>query len=276
MQREAEAQVQANARVVTDRRLLLDLMLTDRVTCVYMLGDLEEHYSDECTWYGAGSEDALDAVLLVYNGLSIPVIITFGQSGAVQDIVATFARDLPGRTLVQFAPHHIAAFDSVFGTEGLVPTLRMGLEAADYRPAVSTAWEIEPLTHRHTVEIVELYQTYYPDNFFEPAQLQSGHYCGIRCDGTLASVAGVHVFGPTTKVAVLGNIVTHPEYRGRGMSTACTSHICGRLIEEGIEVLALNVRRRNRAAVRVYERLGFRYHDTFLEGLIVKANEPSA
>jgi hypothetical protein len=28
----------------------------------------------------------------------------------------------------------------------------------------------------------------------------------------------------------------------------------------------LNVSRGNRSAVRVYEKLGFRYHDTYLEG----------
>ena len=91
-------------------------------------------------------------------------------------------------------------------------------------------------------------------------------------DGELISVAGVHAVSPKGKLAVLGNIVTHPEHRGQGLSTACTSHLCEHLFAQDIEVLALNVRRQNRSAVRVYEKLGFRYHDTYLEGLVTHSS----
>jgi len=39
--------------------------------------------------------------------------------------------------------------------------------------------------------------------------------------------------------------------------------------------MALNVRRQNRSAVRVYEKLGFRYHDTYLEGFADKTGQLS-
>lgn len=260
------------ARVVTERELLKALLGRDPVTCAYMLGDLDEAYSDFCTWYGVDGPDGLEAVLLVYDALSVPVLISYGQSGAIEAIIAKFWHELPGRALVHLQPHHLAAFDQVFGAEGLVPMLRMGLDARGFRPSHGDASTVEQLSHRDTGEIIELY-THYPDNFFEPAQLDSGHYCGIRVDGRLVSVAGVHVVSHEASVATLGNIVTHPDFRGRGFSTVCTSHLCARLISEGIGTLALNVRRENRSAVRVYEKLGFRYHSTYREGLVVRSGE---
>ncbi|MGM0575661.1 MAG: GNAT family N-acetyltransferase [Myxococcota bacterium] len=256
-----------HASVVEDRDLLLKTLRGDPVRCAYMLGDLDEAYWDLATWYGAGAGDDLDAVLMVYDGLSMPVMITWGQGGAMERIVQAFHAQLPGRALTHLQPHHVAAIDQYFGTEGLVPMLRMGLTEDAFEEVLEGPWEIEPLNHRHTGEIVEL-QRFYPDNFFEPTQIGYGHYYGVHQDDMLVSVAGVHVFSREVRVGVLGNIVTHPDYRGRGLSTACTSHLCRKLFDEGVEIVALNVKRQNRSAVSVYEKLGFRYHDTYLEGLV--------
>ena len=259
----------ASPRLVTDRDALYNALHGNPVSTCYMLGDLEASYSDQATWYCAGKADRLDAIVLVYAGLSAPVMITWGQTGPLEQIFEAFTHDLPGRCLVHLQPHHVSPVDAYFSTDGLVPMLRMGMPAADFRPSDAQQFEITQLTHRHTGDIAGLYQHYYPDNYFEPAQLDSGHYYGILdADGGLLSVAGVHLVSPRASIAVLGNIVTHPDHRGSGMSTACTSHLCARLFEEGMELLALNVRRQNRSAVRVYEKLGFRYHDTYLEGLV--------
>ena len=141
-----------------------------------------------------------------------------------------------------------------------------GLTARQLQPATPT-YTVETLAMRDTGDIIDLYQ-YYPDNFFEPAQLATGHYYGVRQQGRLVAVAGVHVFAPSSGVACLGNIVTHPEFRGRGLSTACTSHLCQQLVAQGVEVLALNVDQHNTAATRVYEKLGFRHNNTYLEGML--------
>jgi predicted GNAT family acetyltransferase len=86
----------------------------------------------------------------------------------------------------------------------------------------------------------------------------------------LVAVAGVHIVSEVDRLAALGNIVTHPEHRGQGLSTACTAHLAQRLLGEGIDVLALNVVRANASAVRVYEKLGFRENNTYLEGFLTR------
>ncbi len=265
---------QSAARIVTDQHLLTDRLEENPLSCAYIIGHLEEGYQDFCTWYAAGPEDEPHTIVLVFSGHSIPALLCHGQTGALEQIFEAFHDKMPGRSLAQLQPHHVAAVDPFFSTEGLVPMLRMGLAATDFRAGDTdtTSWEIQALSHRHTGMIIALYQHYYPDNWFEPAQLDSGHYCGIIKDGQLISVAGVHAVSPKGKLAVLGNIVTHPDHRGQGLSTACTSHLCTRLFEEDIEVLALNVRRQNRSAVRVYEKIGFRYHDTYLEGVVTHSS----
>lgn len=256
-------------RALEDDDEILELLTRDPIACAYMIGDLDEGYRDNCTWYGAGPKGALEGLLLLYEGLSAPVMITYGQSGAVEDTVNAFCGALPGRALVHLPPHHQTALERYYACDDLYPMLRMGMAAREFRGAPPSAFEVTRLSHRDTGDIVDL-QGHYADNFFEPDQLGSGHYYGIRADGRLVSVAGVHVFSPAHKIACLGNIVTHTDFRGRGLSTACTSHLVAQLIREGIETLALNVRPQNRQAVRVYERLGFRYHGSYLEGWAVR------
>jgi len=263
-----------SARIVSEQGLLTEYLERDALSSAYIIAHLEEGYQEFCTWYAAGPEDAPEAIVLVFTGHSMPALLSFGQTGALGEIFESFHTQMPGRSLAQLQPHHVAAMDPYFVTDGLVPMLRMGLDKAEFSSGGPSQKTIEALSHRHTGLIMELYQHYYPDNWFEPAQLDSGHYFGIINDNQLLSVAGVHVVSPKGKLAVLGNIVTHPDHRGQGLSTACTSHLCEHLFAQGIDVLALNVRRQNRSAVRVYEKLGFRYHDTYLEGLVTHAAFP--
>jgi ribosomal protein S18 acetylase RimI-like enzyme len=79
------------------------------------------------------------------------------------------------------------------------------------------------------------------------------------------SVAGVHVYSPRFGVAALGNVATKPSARGRGLGTAVCGHLCHLLQADGISTISLNVRADNRAAIGVYERLGFNRAAEYLE-----------
>ena len=99
--------------------------------------------------------------------------------------------------------------------------------------------------------------------------LDSGQYVGIRsADGELICVAGVHVFSSEYRVAALGNITTHPQYRGQGLATTATAALCTRVLDHA-ELIGLNVRTDNKAAVRIYRKIGFKivasYHEWNIE-----------
>ena len=86
--------------------------------------------------------------------------------------------------------------------------------------------------------------------------LKTGQYIGYRVDGRLLSVGGVHVYSPTYRVAALGNITTHPDFRNQGLGRAVTAKLCISLREK-VDVIGLNVKQDNRSALRVYQSLGF-------------------
>lgn len=262
------------ARRLENTEALYGLFADDPVACAHMLANLEEAFAPYCEWYGIGAGQRIDATVLVYTAHRIPVVITYGQAGGVSDVLNAFHSDLPDRAIVHIQPHHLGASDRVFEADALVPILRLSLDREHFAPVSLPGVTIEPLTHRCTGEIIELYQ-FYPDNFFEPSHLDSGRFYGIRMDERLVSVTGVHSVSDRARIATLGHLVTHPDYRGRGLSTVCTSHLCHSLLESGIDLMALNVRRQNRSAVRVYEKLGFRYHDTYLEGFANKSRQPT-
>lgn len=259
-----------SAQKVEDDGVIRAILGHDPVGAAYMLGDLDPHYSALCTWFASGRLGEQDAVVLIYSGLTAPVVLTWGERDGVSAIVRAFVDQFPERAHVHMAPNHLAVIDKFFAIGNLRPMLRMGLPAADLIPVPPQppdAPQVIQLGHRDTGEIMELYQ-HYPDNFFEPSQLSTGHYYGIRVDERLVSVAGVHICNRVDRIAALGNIVTHPDHRGRGFSTACTGFLSARLVEDGFTLLALNVERKNESAVRVYEKLGFREDSVFLDGFL--------
>ena len=105
-------------------------------------------------------------------------------------------------------------------------------------------------------EVSRLYDLAYPENAFDPRMLETGCFRGIRQDGSLVSAAGVHVYSGRYRVAALGNVATHPVYRGRGLSRAATAATCLALLET-VDDIGLNVRADNVPAVACYRHLGF-------------------
>ena len=80
-------------------------------------------------------------------------------------------------------------------------------------------------------------------------------YHGIFAGEKLVSIAGAYVRTP--RIWVIGDVYTHPEYRGRGYAKSVTSSITELALASGAEAL-LHVSRDNKPAVRVYESLGYR------------------
>jgi predicted GNAT family acetyltransferase len=98
--------------------------------------------------------------------------------------------------------------------------------------------------------------------------LETGRYVGVRRGHDLVCVAGVHVWSPEWRVACLGNVATAPAARGEGLATAACARLCRVLLDDGIDVISLNVRADNAAAIRAYEKLGFAHAADYLEVML--------
>jgi ribosomal protein S18 acetylase RimI-like enzyme len=258
--------------------LLLRFLLADRVSSAYALGDLDPRYSDFCRWFVSRAVDSdaapVDAVALVYSGLRVPVLLTLGSDFGVEALLESPALqvELPPRLYAHLASPHLGAFQARYTVDALRSMVRMALSRDAFRSRTDVALTpeqraaIEPVGHAQTAALVALYR-YYPDNFFEPYQLESGNYFGIRRGSQLISVAGVHVVSDEFDVGVIGNVVTHPDHRSQGHSRRCTTRLLESLFER-VSLVTLNVQRDNVAARRVYEGLGFVEQYRYFEGTV--------
>jgi predicted GNAT family acetyltransferase len=116
--------------------------------------------------------------------------------------------------------------------------------------------QVIQLTNDDLNQMLQLYEEAYPGNWFDPRMLQTRQYFGIKIANRLISVAGIHVHSETYRVAALGNIVTHPDYRGRGFAQSVTARLCRSLLEN-VDHIGLNVKANNTVAIGLYEKLGF-------------------
>ena len=96
--------------------------------------------------------------------------------------------------------------------------------------------------------------------------LETGKFVGLVRDGRLVSIAGVHIYSPKYKIAVLGAIATLPEERGHGFAAVLTSHLCDQLIKEKL-MICLNVKADNQPAIQSYRSLGFEKVHEYQEAL---------
>ncbi|HEX2304455.1 MAG TPA: GNAT family N-acetyltransferase, partial [Gaiella sp.] len=69
----------------------------------------------------------------------------------------------------------------------------------------------------------------------------------------------------------LGNVATLPAARGAGLATVACAALCHLLLADGIDVISLNVRADNRAAIRAYEKLGFAHAADYVEVLLARS-----
>jgi len=74
-------------------------------------------------------------------------------------------------------------------------------------------------------------------------------------------------------MAVVGNVLTHVDYRGRGYATAVTGAVTAELLRSCDQV-ALNVRSDNPPALAAYRRLGYAEHVRFDERLVHRLGSP--
>ncbi len=250
---------------ISDRNELREFLTRDKLANAYLLGNLDPAFFPFCSWYGARSESGeLGSLLLIYQGLSLPVAFMVGTKPNFQEFLVDAKDHLPERFHFHVLEHHIDTVRHVFDCTDTMRMHRMGLEKEDYQPLDSTE-DVERLGHRDTAAIMELYE-HYPDNFFEPSQLETGLYFGIRDgNGGLQSIAGVHVVSEEYDVAVIGNLVTHPSARGQGLATRCTGQLLDELFDR-VSLVALNVQDDNKPAIKMYENFGFEENNVFWEG----------
>jgi GNAT superfamily N-acetyltransferase len=232
---------------------------------VYALGDLDPAFWPNTTWFGL---EPGNAILLLYSAYETPTLMALGDPpfDALHRLLREARPLLPKTMYAHLSPGCREALEPLVRLESRGPHLKMALvEPARNVPGVD---RVERMTAADVPALNALYAAGYPAHWFDPRQIDTGHYYGLRADGELVSAGGCHVYSPAQRVAALGNIVTHPDHRGRGHAAAVTARLCAGVLKT-VDHVGLNVKANNAAAVRCYERLGFRpvaeYEEALLE-----------
>lgn len=235
---------------VTDPHDLASLFGRDRQTHLYGLADLEEPYWSNSVWHRVG-----DAVVgLVSAGGDWQTVYAMSQtaSAATLDLLAELADQIPGGTWVTGPVGLLDAVSSVRAVRDIGPHWRMILEATP-----SSDPEVMPLSNRHLDALSDLYESDPGAAFFLPEMLERGRFFGIWQGDELVAAAGTHVVSSLYAVTAVGAVLTRPSHRGRGLAGRVTGALTADLAAR-YETVGLNVETSNHAAIKVYERIGYR------------------
>jgi ribosomal protein S18 acetylase RimI-like enzyme len=246
-------------RAVTlhDRRQIEPYLRRDPALHIYELGDLDPFFWEHTTWYGLGDGGAPAAIVLVYTGLELPTVLALADEhdAALAELLDAVLGRLPARLYAHLSPGAERVLGRRYALDPHGEHWKMALVDPARLDGVDVS-AVEPLGAADLADLLELYAGAYPGNWFDARMLETGVYCGIRLDGRLVSVAGVHVVSPRYRVAALGNVVTDADHRGRGLARAVTAHLCRRLLRS-VDTIGLNVAAGNEPAIRCYTGLGF-------------------
>ena len=253
-----------HVHALVDPEAIRAFLESDRLWAAYGLADLDPDLHKQSEWYGAEDERGLQSLALLYKGFRLPALFTMGQAQGIALILAAALRE--PRVSLNARQEHMPAIQAHYRVHDLDPMWRMTLSSSDFRPV---SGRVVMLTPQYTQDLQELYALGGGDAF-TPGQVYDGAFYGIDERGRLIAAAGTHVLSEVHGAAAVGNVFTHPDYRGKGYATLTTSAVCAELIRRGIRTIVLNVARSNATAIRVYEKLGFKRYLPFNEGVALR------
>ncbi len=169
-----------------DRDELAALLRRDPALHAYELGDLDDEFWPQTTWYRHG-----DAVALLYHGTSLPTLIALDPPTRLPELTALIVAAVP------LLPARFHAHLSTGAETGLVAGydlhqvsghLKMSLTDPGLLPPEPADGDV--LGAADLPELLEFYDAAYPQHWFEPGMLAKGPYLGIRRDGELVAVCG--------------------------------------------------------------------------------------
>jgi ribosomal protein S18 acetylase RimI-like enzyme len=257
------------ARTTTDRALLRSFLEGDRLYSAYALCDLEEREFARTRWGVAWAGDAPVSLVLEYNGPTPQPLFVMGRA----DGIATILRDVirPRAAYAAMRPDLMGAVEGSYRVDPGPEMVRLWVDRAHFRPYPATVQRILPVD---IGDLNRLYQLGFA-SWLPTGAVTEGVYYGVRANGMLVAAAGTHVISPSARLAVIGNVLTHIDYRGRGFATAVTGAVTAELLRSCDQVV-LNVRADNPPALNAYRRLGFAEHTRFEERLIHRLGSPWA
>ncbi len=225
---------------------------------IYSIGDLDNFFWQYTTWYVlVDLQQEISAIALVYSGAPVPVLLAISEEPGddMGELLESITHLLPRRFHAHLSGDRASIFADDYTIQSFGPHYKMALIYKERVDTIDTS-NVVPLTTSDLPALQALYNASYPVNAFDPRMLETGYYYGTWQGSNIISVAGVHVYSQHYKVAALGNVTTHPDFRGQGLATATCAKLCQTLLRT-IDHIGLNVKADNDSAIASYKKLGF-------------------
>ncbi|MGC8633084.1 MAG: GNAT family N-acetyltransferase [Candidatus Limnocylindrales bacterium] len=248
-------------RFSTDRELLRSFLEQDRLFAAYALCDLDDREFSRTRWGVAYGGPAPRSVVLEYAGLAPQPMFAMGEQDGVEAVLRNLIR--PRVAYLAMRPELLPAVDSVYHVDPGPEMVRMAVNRETFRPSLGLAARLVPGEIGDLNRLYELGFT----AWLPATAITEGVYYGVRVRGRLVAAAGTHVISREARMAVVGNVLTHRDFRGRGFAKITTSAVTAELLRSCDDVV-LNVRADNAPALAAYRALGYREHCRFDERLV--------
>jgi RimJ/RimL family protein N-acetyltransferase len=255
------------ARTTSDRALLREFLEQDRLYAAYALCDLDDREYPRTRWAAAYAGADVVAVGMEYSGLTPQPLFLMGSN----DGIVTILRDVlrPRTAYLAAKVEAMPVVETLYRVDAGPQMVRMWVDRARFRPYPA---QVRRLLPSEIGELNRLYQLGFA-SWLPSSAIAEGVYFGMRAGGKLIAAAGTHVISGEARLAVVGNVLTQAEHRGRGYATAVTGAVTAELLMTCDQVV-LNVRADNPPALQAYRRLGYVEHLRFEERLVHRIASP--
>jgi predicted GNAT family acetyltransferase len=242
---------------ISNKREIEIFLRKDPYLNIYGIGDLDNFFWKNTKWFAFTSKNIIKGIILLYHDSQSSVMIALNRTPL--KFPSIILKELISEIPIKFYAHITDDYKNIlskyYNMEFRGAYYKMGLRDSSILTNIDSS-EVVVLTAKDIIEIQNLYDISYPGNWFNCKMVETGQYYGIRKKGSLISIAGVHVYSEAYRVAAIGNIATHPDYRNMGLASKVTAHLCKSILNK-IDHIGLNVQANNHSAIKCYNRLGF-------------------
>ena len=239
-----------------DYQILKDvrrLYSRDTFTHVYIMFDIIYELENIDVYFNV-SPEGLCGYLLIWHGPDVNGIHIWGNAGPLIRHIPTERRAIL-HVYAQELCEEIISYLRSYGPVRLQRYLNMTANKGDFKPYCDHKAELITIEHLNEFLNIKRIQDRGITISMALDILKKRRYYGLWVDGKLVSIACAYV--RTNDVWVIGDVFTHPKYRGKGYAKAVTSAITRDALFYNASPL-LHVDQENVAAKKLYETLGYR------------------
>jgi len=239
-------------RRVGDRRRLYEILGKAPAFNAYAIAHLDASLFPLATFYLAES-GAASAVLVHARGGPGPATHVWGDARLAGALVSLHPG--PRGSMFTCEPGHMDEMLGAFNLWRPQTMLRMSIDRDSFVPPAERG-PVRRLLAADAPDLNRLYSMEGEGIFYSGRHIRDGAYFGALNRGRIVAAAGTHIYSKAARVAVVGNVFTHPDFRRHGLATAVTAVVTAQLLED-CDLVVLSVDPANRSARHVYEALGY-------------------